>query len=166
MSDTVERDAFFLAGHAIGAWLEGFHVRRISVVPDNDATCWIEVDEPVLPTKGPFLLPKHRQSARSLIRALLAGPAALERYSFGVCCGDLFACREILGVAGGWRAINLARRLDSHSVEELLWRQTSRAINLSESWEQISFLATMLLERGMMFEHELAFAFSPRATHS
>ena len=67
----LRREAFFRAGHVVGARYEGFRVRSVCLTAD--AISWIDVDGPVLPRKGPLVRSQDREAARSLIRALLAG---------------------------------------------------------------------------------------------
>jgi hypothetical protein len=80
------RAAYCQAGHAAVALREAIEIIQISI--DDDATGWIDVRYPDLndfPING---LTKVQARVNAVIRALLAGPAAQLRYSFGTYPAD------------------------------------------------------------------------------
>lgn len=90
-----EHDAYLQAGHAVGAWLEGIRVVALSITPDGEVSSWIEVDEPEVSMARQLCLPSDRESAQSIVRALLTGPAAVDRYGFGRCSDELLEYGKI-----------------------------------------------------------------------
>lgn len=155
ITPTAEREAFFRAGQVVVAFREGFRVCGVYVAPDGRSS-WIEVDEPILPAHGALIAPEHRQGARSLIRALLAGPAAQERYSFGLCGDTMLSCRELLSDQSAWRAMGLANRLHSTSNEaEIAWRGVAAMFNSKSVWDYLSGIAKTLSRRRMLDEATL-----------
>jgi len=93
---------------------------------------------------------------QSVIRALLAGPAALLRYSFGTCPQDCptlefnLADPWIVEQEAVWRAISLAGKVskDSPSLIRGLWRETNALIQGDKVWPAIEAVAQMLLITG------------------
>jgi hypothetical protein len=148
MSDR-RRNAYFQAGHAIGARLEGLAIICVSIVPSGDgASSWIDIVEPELPKPREKWRDPDFIAAEAIARALLSGPAAEEHYSFGKCFADLDSCKgPILSQACGWRACGLARRLGPAALTRL-WRQVSARINAPDVWQAVDDLAIRLLEHG------------------
>lgn len=143
-----ERAAFLQAGHAVGACLYGIPVVRVSIIPTDGADSWIEVTEPMLPNFGTLIDERDRIAARALIVALLAGPAAGQRYSFGSSGTDMSSCRGLLTDPCVWRAANLARRVGAgKSTLRLLWREAALIADQDDNWSVVNKLAMDLLCR-------------------
>jgi hypothetical protein len=135
---------FFVAGQAVGACLEGLEIERLGQFAEDDEV-WIDVIEPELPA-GPIRDHSDCAAAKSLIRALLAGPAAQQRYSFGAASGrnplgsDAVANEDCV-----WRAIDLAGRLKSEgAVMEPLWGDVCALIARADVWTAIMRVAASL----------------------
>lgn len=136
--------AFFEAGHAIGACLEGISIERQYFYPEDEEV-WTDVAEPIL-RPGPIWKHTDRATAKSLIRALLAGPAAQDRFSFGHAGSDLLGCRNnVFGENVVWRAIDLAGQIKTN-VPQLapLWRQVSERMNQDDVWLAVTRVADSL----------------------
>jgi hypothetical protein len=145
MGSNIEQTAYFMAGHTVGAWLEDLEVERVAVLPNES---WIDVVEPELPANGNIWRESDRAGAKSLIRALLFGPAARERYGWGRCGCDVETVRDYLGETVVWRAWNLARRLEiDRPLLPSLWTQVARLIDRDDTWAAVTSLTDALLER-------------------
>jgi len=143
-----ERAAFLQAGHAVGACLYGIPVVRVSIIRAEGADSWIEVTEPMLPNFRTLIAERDRIAACALIVALLAGPAAGQRYSFGSSGMDMSSCRGLLIDPCVWRAANLARRPGAgSSTLRLLWREAALIVNYDHNWSIVNELAMDLLDR-------------------
>jgi|GEM_PF-5947391 len=141
-----EPSAYFMAGHAVGAWLEGLAVERVAVLSDES---WIDVVEPDLPATGKIWREGDRAVAKSLIRALLFGPGARERYGWGCCGCDVETVGNYLGETVVWRACNLARRIESdRPLLPSLWTQVGQLVDRDDTWVAVTALAEALVERG------------------
>jgi hypothetical protein len=112
ISRSQERDAYYQAGHAVIALIESLDVVRLFM--EDDGSSWIDVRYPDLDQSRLSRSVRARSDAKSVIRALLAGPAAQMRYSFGTCNTghalpdfDLGASYMVESEAV-WRAISLA----------------------------------------------------------
>lgn len=151
-----QRSAFFEAGHAIGALLEGFTVERVFFSPEENEI-WSEIVEPELPPEGSAWTDRDRANARSLIRALLSGPAAQEKYSFGSCSSELtLSDWDIAVEACVWRAIDLAGRFESGSaVLPLLWHEVGATLHRPGVWAAIAATADMLMQCGELAGSEV-----------
>src|SRR6185312_14859194 len=113
-----ERGAFYQAGCAIVALRESLEVIRVSI-EDGAVTSWIDVVHPDLSRARLSSSITACADANSVIRALLAGPATLLRYSFGTYPQD-----------GEPLAFNLA---DPWMAEqEAVWRAISVAGKVSK----------------------------------
>jgi hypothetical protein len=147
-SSETERAAYFAAGQAVGAWHEGLAIGRILFVPDSDEV-WLDVEEPLLPAHGEPWRADDCKNARSVIRALLAGPAAQECYAFGGCSDDLASGRDAFSADRiVWRAIDLAGQIPARRpVLPQLWREVADFVE-HDGWRAISVVAGMLLECG------------------
>ncbi len=154
ISRSRERDAYYQAGHAVIAILESLDVVRLFM--EDDGSSWIDVRYPDLGRPRLSRSVRARSDAKSVIRALLAGPAAQMRYSFGTCNAghalpdfDLGACYMVDSEAV-WRAISIAGGIskDSPSLISSQWRRASREIQRSETWVAIGAVANALLING------------------
>ena len=145
-----ERDAYYQAGHAIVALRESLEVVQVSIEEvDNVVSSWIDVTHPNLCRAS---LRSH-SDVKSVIRALLAGPATLLRFSFGTCPQDCtppqfnLADPWMAEQEAVWRAISLAGKTsdDSPSLIRGLWREINCLIQGNEVWPAIEAVANMLL---------------------
>jgi hypothetical protein len=168
-----ERDAYYQAGHAVIALRESLEVVQVSI---QDTACsWIDVAYPNLSQSRLNRSETARSAAKSVIRALLAGPAAQSRYSFGTLPPDEplpdfdLADQEMREQEAVWHAIALAGRIsrDSPSLIRSLWRQVYRLIHGDEVWPAIEAVAKSLLLNGELAGCEIRdivrFATDPRA---
>jgi len=158
-----ERDAFYQAGHAVVAVLESLGVIQVSIREEEGASSWIDVSYPNFAQSRLNRSVMARREAKSVIRALLAGPAAQERYDFGTpvphCSPpdfDLLAPR-MMDHEAVWRAIALAGKIssDSPTLIRSLWRQVSRLIHKREVWSAIDAVASALLLNGELTGQEV-----------
>ena len=115
----------------------------------EDGEVWIDVEEPIIPDQGPLVQVNDRIAARSLIRALLFGPAAEDRYSFGMASGPLLSCPQLLSSESAWRALNIARRLGQGQAEAE-WHWVTAKVDTEEVWRRISAVAQRLLDTGCL----------------
>jgi len=149
-----ERDAYYQAGHAIVALRESLEVVQVSIEDqDNVVTSWIDLTYPNLDQARLNRSIATYTDTTSVIRALLAGPAALLRYSFGTCSqarhptdfnlADPWMAEQ----EAFWRAISLAGKTsdDSPSLIRGLWREINCLIQGNEVWPAIEAVANMLL---------------------
>jgi hypothetical protein len=137
-------------GRVVGA--NDIEIERIGL--DSDGA-WIDVLEPDLPPTGVLHRATDRQTATSLIRALLSGPAANERYSFGG-CGDFASLRRPFEEQAIWRAHGLARRLKAgRPLLPSLWNQVARLFEREDTWAAVAALAEALFKRGQMESPEI-----------
>jgi hypothetical protein len=148
-----ERNAYYQSGHALIAVRESLDFARVSIEPQGDVSSWIEVQEPDLSQSRLNSSIKARSDAKSVIRALLGGPAAELRYSFGTYPLDSGAAkfhlanRFMIEQRAVWRAISLAGKIstDSPSLIDSLWRQVNGLIQGDEIWPAIDAVAKSLL---------------------
>lgn len=136
--------SIFVAGQAVVACIEGMEIERVHHCSEEDDVS-IDVVEPELPD-GHIWNHRDRAAAKSMIRALLAGPAAQERYSFGaVCGGELLRDDDTTGQACVWRAIGLAGRIESSvAVIEPLWLEVGALISRPDVWDAVERVAASL----------------------
>jgi hypothetical protein len=154
ISPSQKRDAYYQAGHAVIAVRESLEVVQVSI--QDTAASWIDVNHPNLSQSCLNSSETARSAATSVIRALLAGPAAQSRYSFGTFPTDSplpdfnLADREMLEQEAVWRAISLAGKIskNSPSIIRSLWRETSGLIQGERVWPAIDAVANMLLITG------------------
>jgi hypothetical protein len=135
-----ERNAFFEAGHAVIAWLEGLEIVQVSIEAADDAASWIDVREPDLCHSHLRSSSNSRASAKSIIRGLLAGPVSENHYSAGACAVEFdIADLNILDQETVWRAIYLAGGIDADGPAQirLLWREVVRTIQRPEIWDAV-----------------------------
>ena len=105
-----QRTAYLIAGHVAIAIFEGLEVLHVSMGHSHPS--WIEVVEPDLSKSRLCSSEVAREDAKSVIRALLAGPAAQIRYSFGYHPTEFnLAIRFFLDDEAIWRAIALAGKI-------------------------------------------------------
>jgi hypothetical protein len=151
-----ERDAYYQAGHAVFALREPLEVIRVSIQKEDDASSWIDVTYPNLSQSRLNRSATARSDAKSVIRALLAGPAAQSRYSFGtppahIALPDFnLADPELLEAEPIWYAIALATKIsnDSPSLIRALWKRVAHLIQGDEVWAAIEAVAKALLING------------------
>jgi hypothetical protein len=147
-----QRAAYFQAGCAIVAIRESFDVVLVSIDdPDNSATSWIDVTYPD-PRHGRLRSSVAAQAdAKSVIRAMLAGPASLLRYSFGACPREInLANRWMIEQDAIWRAISLAGKIskDSPALVHSLWGEVTSLIQGDKVWPAVEAIAQTLLITG------------------
>jgi hypothetical protein len=153
-TDCKERDAFYQAGHAVIALQEALEVVRIFI--EDDGSSWIEVQYPDLSQSRLSRSVRARSDARAVIRALLAGPAAQLRYSFGTSGPDHplpdfnLANRDMLEHDAIWQAISLAIKIsgDSRSLIRSSWRRVNRLVHGNRMWPAMEAVANALLLNG------------------
>lgn len=154
ISSSKERDAYYLAGQAVIALQESLEVAQISI--QDPGFSWIDVIHPDLSRSRLSRSETTRSDAKSVIRALLAGPAAQSRYSFGTLPPDDplpefdLADAEMLEQEAVWHAIALAGKIseDSPSLIRSLWREVNGLIQRDEIWSAIDAVANTLLITG------------------
>jgi hypothetical protein len=137
-----ERAALYVAGQAVIALTEGLTVVGASIAGDGNAPYWIDVTEPELPETG-ALGGRHRKTAESIVRALLAGIAADGRSS----TLDL-TDPEFLGEDAVIRAAALMRRITSKPARVLprIWREVADAVSEPRTSAAITAVAELLLQ--------------------
>jgi hypothetical protein len=143
-----KRNAFFEAGHAVIAWLEGLEIVQVSIEAEDDAASWIDVREPDLSQSRLRSSSKARTSAKSIIRGLLAGPASQKQYSAGACPVEFdITDPNILDQETVWRAISLAGSVDTDGPAQLrrLWKEVVRTIQRPDIWSAVEAIAAALL---------------------
>jgi hypothetical protein len=157
-----KRDAYYQAGHAVIALRESLEVVRVSI---QDTACsWVDVIHSNLSQSRLDKSETTRSVAKSVIRALLAGPAAQIRYSFGTLPQDIplpdfnLADREMLEQEAVWRAIALTGRISKNSPPLLrsLWRETNSLIQGDKIWPAIDAVANMLQLNGELAGCEIS----------
>jgi hypothetical protein len=142
--------AYFQAGQAVVASLEGISIVQLSIVAEGDAEAWIDVIEPNLPDKGQLRDHQNRAACESLIRALLAGPAAQERYSFGACADQLDLLDDAISEQPCiWRAVDLAGRIQSRvPIPPPIWREVCKNFERPEIWAAVQAVGDALFDCG------------------
>jgi hypothetical protein len=113
--------------------------------------------------------------AKAVIRALLAGPAANARYSFGRLPLDCplptfdLTATSMMESEAVWRAISLASRIsgDGPSLIRSSWRRVQQLIHGDAIWPAIEAVARTLLMNGELAGCEVKeiarYATDPRA---
>jgi hypothetical protein len=145
------RDTYFTAGHAVIAVLGALEVVRLSMEWESDASSWMEIQEPILNKARLRSSSKAREEAKSIIRALLAGPAAQIRYSFGYQPMEFnLSNRFLIDQETIWRAISLAAKVakDSPVLIHNLWNEVMDVLGSAENWAAVDAVATALLSNG------------------
>ena len=149
-----EHDAYYQAGCAIVALRESLEVIRISIEDQGNAVAsWIDVIHPDLSRERLSRSIASHSDSKSVIRALLAGPAALLRYSFGTYPQDCpppefnLADPWMAEQEAIWRAVSLAGKIskDSPALIHSLWREIIGIVQADEVWPAIEAVANMLL---------------------
>jgi hypothetical protein len=145
-----KRNAYFEAGHAVIAWSESLEIDRVSIEPDGDAPSWIDIKEPDLREVRLRSSAQAQALAKSVIRALLAGPAAQSRYSFGWCTPEFnIGDRHLIDQETAWRAISIAGLIKSKgALIPVLWREVTTIIQQPEVWAAVEAVAAALLLNG------------------
>lgn len=151
-----ERDAYCQAGHAVVALRESLEVIQVSIQEEDGASSWIDVRYPNLAQSRLKRSVTARSDAKSVIRALLAGPVAQSRYSFGALPPDNalpdfnLAGPAVIDQEVVWEAIALSGKIssDSPTLIRSLWRQVSHLIHGNEIWPAIDAVAQALLLNG------------------
>ena len=169
-----ERGAFYQAGCAIVALRESLEVIRISIEDlDGAVTSWIDVVHPDLSRARLSRSITACADANSVIRALLAGPATLLRYSFGTypqgCEPPAFNLADpwMAEQEAVWRAISVAGKISKNSPALIhsLWGEINGLIQGDEVWPAIEAVAHMLLITGELSGCEIR-EFTRRALSS
>jgi len=143
-----ERKAFYEAGHAVIAWLEGLEIERVSINSEGDATSWIDVREPALPSPDRSASRDEWLAALSVIRGLIAGPAAMQHYSFGQTSADFDLSNPRTNADPLiWRAIDLAGQIPGgqSAIVPNLWREVAASLAKPEVWAAVEAVAQALL---------------------
>jgi hypothetical protein len=153
----LERDAHYQAGCAIVALRESLEVIRIYIDDDEGhPTSWIDVTHPNLSHRYLSRSATAQFEGKAVIRSLLAGPAALLRYSFGTYPRDCplpefnLADPWMAEQEAVWRAISLAGKIskDSPSLLRCLWKETNSLLQGDTVWPAIEAVAQVLLITG------------------
>jgi len=143
-----ERNAYFEAGHAVVAWLEGLEIVRISIDGEGDASPWIEICEPELNLPYVTASDGGHKAHLSVIRGLLAGRAASLREGFGRCGEEFDLTRPVIGDDDTvWRAIALAGSIarDGPAIVPVMWREVAQTVNTPKVWAAVQAVAQALL---------------------
>lgn len=148
MDPSVQRTAICLAGHAVGCLLEGLEFNLLSLGHSDGAESFIEVEEPEFPESTSKWSNADQFRAEATIRALLSGPAAMEKYGFGGCSAQLDLANDaFLADPALWRAVSIAGSMRSqNSVLSHLWRQVSTTTNRRSVWLAITSVHQALCE--------------------
>jgi hypothetical protein len=146
------RSAYFIAGQAVVALLEGLTVVSASISGDDDAA-YIDITEPVLPGAG-ALGGGNRKAAESIIRALLAGIAADGKSGAKLDLMD----PEFLGEDAVKRATALMRRMTSNPARVLpgVWRGVTEVVSSPRTWAAITAVAEILLRERTVSGRKIA----------
>ena len=144
------RDAYYEAGQAVMAWIEGFEVKQVSI--DGEEGPSIQVGHPAVADPDN----RDRNLALSVIRTLLAGAVAQQRYSFGdeIWGLDLANPHDcLLDQSVIWDAINLAGCIQDcgPAVLPRVWREAEATLYAPRVWAAVEAVAAALLH-----ERELA----------
>ena len=138
------RAAVGLAGHAVACYLEGIEFSLMSLKTSCAPEPFIDVEEPFFPSQGAWSFREISQ-ANATIRALLAGPAATQKYD-GVCSLALTLDDREIEDPAVWRALDIAGAMPSRlPVLPPLWCQTVASINRPCVWRAVTALATELV---------------------
>ena len=147
-SSTDERNAFYEAGCAVIAWLDGLEIERVSINHESDAAAWIDIREPALPSYGRPISRDERLAALSVIRGLIAGPAAMQRYSFGQTSAEFDLSNPLTNADPLiWRAIDLAGQIPGRlsSIVPELWQEVAVTMAKPDVWAAVEAVAQALL---------------------
>jgi hypothetical protein len=143
------RTAYYQAGHATVAWLEGLYIEGMSIVAEGDVSGWIDIREPRLPKWNDHWTREDRQNGYSIVKSLLAGYAAQSRYSFGGILPDLdLTHQDVIDDRAIWRAISLMGQIPNGPASSLcfLWRDLRQTLLAPGPWNAIEAIATALLQ--------------------
>jgi hypothetical protein len=153
-----QQRAYFLAGHAVAAFLEGLEVVRLLVEPERDGSAWLDIREPDLTRVRLRSSDRARDQAKSVIRALLTGPAAQIRYSFGPHPIEFsLSNKYLLYQQTVWRAVALAGKFaeDGPALIHASWAQATILIQDRANWAAIDAVAEALLNGREVPGHEV-----------
>jgi hypothetical protein len=153
-ADCKVRAAYCQAGHAVIALQEALEVVRIFI--EDDGSSWIEVQYPDLSQSRLSRSVHARSDSKAVIRALLAGPAAQLRHSFGSCDPGYplpdfgLGASHMVESEAVWWAISLAARIskDSPSFIRSSWRGVNQLVHRDNTWAAIRAVANALLING------------------
>ena len=156
------RAAYYQAGHAVVALHESLEVACVWL--DDDAFDPMEVQHSYLSQLRLSGSIEARSDVEGVIRALLAGPAALLRYSFGIYSLDSpapkfnLADRFLIRHEAVWRAVSLAATFyeDSPSIIHGAWQQVNHLVQDNETWSAIDAVANGILMNGELAGCEIA----------
>ena len=130
------------------AFLENLEIVEVSIERDGDAASWIEIREPVFSTSQLRYSLNAQRAVKSIIRGLLAGPAAQMRYSFGAYISQFnIGDRNLIDQETAWRAVSLAGALPGNGPPFLpsLWIEVNNMIQRPETWVAVEAVAAALL---------------------
>jgi hypothetical protein len=133
--------------------LEGLSIVQLSLTRGGEF--WIDVEEPCLSE----LKKGDHANAFSLIRSLLAGYAACERYRFGCISNYLdISDADLLGDLSFWRAVSLAGQVANkpYAVLPRRWSELRRVLNGPANWMAVEAVADALLRSGHLVGCEVA----------
>jgi hypothetical protein len=143
-----ERSAYYQAGPAVIATLLGLEVEAVSINSDDTYSSWISIRKPEY---GEMNCPVDRLAKFSVLKALLAGPAAKMRYSFGG-VSTIFdpSDRELLQEPVMPRALGLAAELPDNGllITSALWRVLGCELAQPEIWSTVEAVARALINDG------------------
>lgn len=137
---------------------EGLEVTQAYMTYEDGGSSWIEIVEPNLSDCWLGSSARDRGRAKSVLIALLAGPAAQIRYSFGYYPMKFNLSNSTLITEEAiWRAISIAGRISSNGPILIndLWDETMQEIGKAKNWEAIEAIAAALLNNGELLGCEL-----------
>ena len=153
--EDLQSAAIGLAGHAVGCFLEGLEFSLISLDDGYGSGPFIDVSEPCFPSEGKQWSCNDLFQAEATVRALLSGPAAIEKFSFGSCSRHLTITNDLLEDFDLWRAIDIAGAMPSSGpVLPRLWHQVARTTNRLHVWDAIKCLSVVLAQVPELNGHE------------
>lgn len=144
------RAAFYIAGQAVIAMIEGLTVTGATICGEDDEPAWINVEHYALPETG-GLGGSNRKEAESIIRASLAGIAAEDKDGYGKPRAVLnIKDPESMRDDAVFRAAGLARRITSRAgvVLPVLWREVAATVSAPRTWAGVTAVAELLLRDG------------------
>jgi hypothetical protein len=148
----------WLAGRAVIATIEGLAVTKLSFELKKSEKCSITIREPHLAFSRSVSLDRVPEEVASVIRALLAGPAAGIRYGFGYFPMDFnLADPFVVGEQVVWRAICLAGKATYRSVDliHFMWDDVVTATGDEKIWAAIEAVAQDLLAKRELSDFEI-----------
>jgi len=140
-----ERSAYYRAGPAVIATLLGLEVEAVSINADDECCSWIAIRKPLY---GEMNCPVDRLAKFSMLKVLLAGPAAKMRYSFGSVSAEFDPSnRHLVRDPAILRALNLAAELPQNglSIISALWHGVGCSLAQTEVWSAVEGVVRALL---------------------